>query len=318
MRGVVFALIWLATHGIGAAQADKVHRIGVLGASSSGLDLVRAVTLPELGKLGFAEGQNLVIEMRTGPPGHLPGLAQAVVAANPNAILALDGTSLAAARAETGTIPIVMFGADPVELGFAESLARPGSNVTGIAIFASELDAKRVELLHGALPSARTLAVLMDVSIAGAATRRRRISDVASQLGLKVVVIEAEATHAYEGAFDAMKAAGAEGLAIGASPQFSRDGAPLAELALDRQLATICQWREMAKQGCLLSYGPSRPELFRRTASFLGRILKGELASEVPIERPTKFELVINLNTAKTLGLTIPPTLLARADEVIE
>jgi putative tryptophan/tyrosine transport system substrate-binding protein len=212
----------------------------------------------------------------------------------------------------------VMFGADPVELGFAGSLARPGSNVTGIAIFASELDAKRVELLHGALPSARTLAVLMDVSIAGAATRRRRISNVAAQLGLKVVVIEAEAPHAYEGAFDAMKAAGAEGLAIGASPQFSRDGAPLAELALDRQLATICQWREMAEQGCLLSYGPSRPELFRRTASFLGRILKGELASEVPIERPTKFELVINLNTAKALGLTIPPTLLARADEVIE
>jgi len=183
---------------------------------------------------------------------------------------------------------------------------------------APELDAKRLELLHGALPSGRRIAALVDVSAPGAEARRGRVSDVASQFGLALSVIEADGPQAYEDAFAAMQAAGAQALAIGASPQFARDGARLARLAIERNLPTICQWREMAEQGCLLSYGPSRPDLFRRTASFVARLFQGASLGELPIEQPTNFELVVNAKTAKTLGIDIPPTLLARADEVIE
>jgi ABC transporter substrate binding protein len=200
----------------------------------------------------------------------------------------------------------------------SERVRAGGSNITGLAILAPELDAKRLELLHGALPSGRRIAALVDVSAPGAEARRGRVSDVASQFGLALSVIEADGPQAYEDAFAAMQAAGAQALAIGASPQFARDGARLAKLAIERNLPTICQWREMAEQGCLLSYGPSRPDLFRRTASFVARLLKGASPGELPIEQPTNLELVVNAKTAKTLGIDIPPTLLARADEVIE
>jgi putative ABC transport system substrate-binding protein len=309
------AAVWT---GCALAQTDKINRLAVLGASSRGLDFVRAVTLPELQKLGYAEGQNLVVDMRSGPPAELPELARLLVASKPSAIFALDGTSVAASRRETTTIPIVMFGADPVELGFAQSLARPGSNITGLVILAPELDAKRLELLHEALPSGRRIAALVDVSAPGSAERHRRVSEVASHFGFALSLIEASGPHAYEEAFAAIQQAGAQALAIGASPQFARDGVRLAELALERHLPTICQWREMAQQGCLLSYGPSRPDLFRRTASFVARLFAGASPGDLPIEQPTSFELVINAKTANVLNLKIPPTLLARADEVIE
>jgi putative ABC transport system substrate-binding protein len=319
MRRLVFlAAISLACLSPALAQSNKVQRLAVLAASSRGLDFVRAVTLPELRTLGYVEGQNLVVEMRTGPPAELSGLARALVASSPSVIVALDGVSVTAAQRETTTVPIVIFGADPVELGLAQSLSRSGTNITGLVVLAPELDAKRLELLHGALPQGRRLAALIDASAPGAEERRRRISEVASHLGFVVSVIDAQGPQAYEAAFAAMEAVGAQALAIGASPQFARDGAQLAKLAMERNLPTICQWRDMAEQGCMLSYGPSRPDMFRHTASFIARLLNGALPSELPIEQPTTFELVVNTKTAKTLGLDLMPSLLARADEVIE
>ena len=319
MRRLAFlSIVLLACLGPALAQPDKIHRLVVLAASSRGLDFVRAVTLLELRKLGFTEGQNLIVDMRTGSPTELPGLARALIASSPSVIVALDGGSVRAVRGETMTIPIVAFGADPVELGFAQSLAQPGSNITGLVIMAPELDAKRVELLQGALPSNWRIAALVDVSMPGAEARRRQVSDIATQYGFALSVIDADGPQTYEDAFTAMQVAGAQALAIGASPQFARDGGRLAKLALERNLPTICQWREMAEQGCFLSYGPSRPDLFRRTASIVARLLKGASPGEIPIEQPTNFEFVINTKTAKALGINIPPALLARADEVIE
>jgi putative ABC transport system substrate-binding protein len=317
-RLVILCLVVLTGLGPASAQTGRVHRLAVLGASAHGLDFVRTVTLPELEKLGYRQGQNLVVEMRAGPPADLTDLARALVASSPSVIVALDGASVTAARHETSTTPIVMFGADPVELGFAQSLARPASNITGLVILAAELDAKRLELLHGALPSRLPIAALVDVSAPGVEERHRRVSDVAAQIGFALSVVGAGGPNDYPDAFAGIHAAGARALAIGASPQFARDGARLAALALERQLPTICQWREMAEQGCLLSYGPSRPDLFRRTASFVARLLNGASPGEMPIEQPTNFELVVNLKTAKTLGIDLSPTLLARADVVIE
>lgn len=317
-RLALLSVILLSIITTALSETRTTHRLAVLAASSRGLDFLRTVTLPELQALGYAEGQNLVVDMRTGSPAELPGLARVLVATSPNVIVGLDGASVAAVRDETTTIPIVMFGADPVELGFAKSLSRPQSNITGIVILASDLDAKRLELLYRALPTTQRIAALVDISAPGADERRRRVSDVGSQLGLDLSVIEAEGPQAYDRAFEAMQANAAQALAIGASPQFSRDGARLASLAIARNLPTICQWREMAQQGCFLSYGPSRPDLFRRTATFLGQLLNGVSPRDLPIEQPTKFEFVLNAKTAKTLRVDVPPSLFVLADEVIE
>jgi len=300
------------------AEGQQVHRVALLLQNMRALDAIRAALLPELEKQGFSEGKNLALDVRGGAPEALPGLARELLQLKPKVLVSTGGVALASASLATTTVPIVTFGANPVDLGFSQSMSRPASNVTGVVILVRELDGKRLELIQEALPSARRIATLVNPRAPGVGASRREMSNVAEKAGTELLVVEAAGRADYPTAFARMKAGGASALAIAADPQFNSDAAHLSKLAVDAGLPTVCQWREMAEQGCLLSYGPSYRDMWIRLARYVGAILKGASPRDLPIEQPTGFELVVNTATAKALGITIPPTLLARADEVIE
>jgi putative ABC transport system substrate-binding protein len=292
--------------------------VGLLIQNLGALEAIRSALLPELEKQGFVEGKNLVVDVRAGAGEALPGLARELLEQHPKVLVTSGSVALASASALTSTVPIVTFGANPVDLGFSQSMSRPGSNVTGVVILVRELNAKRLELLHEAFPSSRRVAALVNPRAPGAAASRREMSTVAEKAGTELVVFEASGRADYPEAFAGMSAAGASALAIAADPQFNADAAHLAQLAIGARLPTVCQWREMADQGCLLSYGPSYRGLWVLMARYVGTILKGASVKDLPVEQPTTFELVVNAATAKALGITVPASLLARADEVIE
>jgi putative ABC transport system substrate-binding protein len=302
-------------------QEAKVYRLGVIGLTSETLAMVRAVTVPELEKLGFAEGRNLIIEMRSGRPDELPVVAQDLVSRKPDAILAIGTPPIVAAKEATQTVPIVMYGTMPIELGYAEKLSRPGANVTGIVILSDELDGERLELLLEAAPSARRIAALIPPA---RSLQQRAVNDAslremsrrAATAGIELLPVEA--TDDYGGAFLSMRIGRSDGIVIATYPQFRADIGRLAQFAKEARLSTVCPWREMAEQGCLLSYGPNLTVLYRRAAEYVARLFKGAAPSDLPIEQPTHLELVVNLKTAKVLGIEVPPSFLARADEVIE
>jgi putative ABC transport system substrate-binding protein len=206
---------------------------------------------------------------------------------------------------------------DPVAAGFAASFARPGGNITGIGMLATELDAKRLDLLHEAVPEARRVAVLLISEIRHRSTLAA-MSEAASTDGIELVPVYAEVPASYPRAFTTMRTAGAQALAIVAAPEFNRDAEILAALATDSGLPTMCEWGHMAARGCLLGYGPVGPQLWRRAADYVTRILRGAVPGELPIEGPAHFEFAVNLKTAKQLALTIPTSVLLRADQVIE
>ena len=304
-----------AMSGAASAQAaDKVLRLGLL---QTRVD-VHAMTLAELAKLGFAEGSNLVVDTRTGTSERLPELARELVDVKPDVIIA-GGAAIAAARAATNTIPIVMSysGEDPIAAGFAASVARPGGNVTGLMIWAPELDAKRLQLLHEAVPTARRIAALM-ASPLNRADPLAVMRPVASAVGIELLAFYVESPTDFDAPFAAMRSAGAQALAITADPRFSNSTPKLAALAIEARLATICEWVEMAREGCLIGYGPIPAELRRRAADYVVRIFRGASPGELPIEGPTRFKFAVNVKTAAMLGLTLPPIVLQRADEVIE
>ena len=302
-----------------AQQASKVYRLGVLSPSSGSVDIIRNLTLTELAKAGFAEGQNLIVDVRVGPASQISELARAVVAGNPDAVIAVSDISISAVKALSSTVPIVMsFGTgDPVAAGFAASITRPGGNITGVVMLAPELNAKRLTLLHETMPNARRIAALV-VSAERYETVLGAMRAVASASRFELTTFFAEAPAHYPAAFTAMRSAGAEALIIVSAPEFNRDAEILAALALEVKLPTVCEWSHMAAQGCLFGYGPSQPELRRRTAHYVARIFRGASPAEMPIEGPTRFEFAINLRTAKRLGIELPTGLLLRADEVIE
>ena len=297
----------------------KTYRVAVLSTAASTLADFGKVVLHELAKDGFVEGRNLTISGYFGEPAEMPKLTQEVLAFRPDVVVASSLVSVQAMRMASSTTPIVMsfLGEDPVEQGLVQSLSRPGTNVTGLVLMATELGGKRVALLRELLPSARRLAVL-----APSPPRSRdqvdRMQHVAEGLGFEVRVFHADNSSKYAEAFAGMRKAGSEALAMTAHIEFSQDAKKLADLAVQARIAIIGHWAEMAQQGCVLGYGPDTYALRRRTADFVSRILRGASPGELPIEQPTTFEFVINLKTAKALGLTIPPTLLVRADEVIE
>jgi putative ABC transport system substrate-binding protein len=297
-----------------AQAADKVLRLGLL---ETRVD-VHVMTLAELAKQGFVEGRDLVVETRTGATEQLPELARELVDLKPDVIIA-GGAAIAAARTATSTIPIVMSysGEDPVAAGFAASVARPGGNVTGLMIWAPELDAKRLQLLHEAVPTARRIAALL-ASPLDHKDSLAALRSVAAARGIELLVFYAEFPADYDAAFAAMRSAGAQALAIAADARLSPSAATLAALALKAHLPTVCQRTEMAKAGCLIGYGPIEDELRRRAADYVARILRGASPAELPIEGPTRFAFAINLKTAAALDLTLPQIVLLRADEVIE
>jgi putative tryptophan/tyrosine transport system substrate-binding protein len=304
---------------LAAQPANRIYRLGVLSPSSASVDSIRAVTVPELAKAGFVEGQNLVVDARVALPSQMSELARALVASNPDAIIAVSDISIEAAKAASGKIPVIMsFGTgDPVAAGFAMSITRPGGIVTGVVMLAPELNAKRLTLLYEAIPKARRIAALV-VSEQRYETILQALRAVAAGAGFELSTFFAETPGAYPAAFSAMRSAGAEALIIVSAPEFNRDAEILAALAVEAKLPTVCEWSHMAAQGCLFGYGPNQTELRRRTADYLVRIFRGSTPGELPIEGPTRFQFVVNLKTAKRLGVELPTCLLLRADEVIE
>ena len=300
-----------------AEAAERIWRMGVL--ALAGEEAVRSVILPYLATRGFVEGRNLVVDLRIGVEEQLPELARALVGDKPDVIIAVSDWALDATRAATSTIPIVAapMGANPVLAGVAASWARPGGNVTGVSLIAPELEVKRLSLLHEALPSVRRIAVLANhrkIVEAGLSPLRK----AAAEAGLELIEIWVENPNEYTAAFGVMRGAGVEAIVIVPTPEIIRDTEQLGALAAKAGLPTIGGNRESAQKGLLVGYGPSLRELGRQAAGYVERILNGTQAGELPFQGPTRLDFAINMRTAKALGITVPTSLLLRADEVIE
>jgi ABC-type uncharacterized transport system substrate-binding protein len=325
MRLVVTLLalaLFAAPLSAGAQQARKAPQIGVLGAT-------RAEDLPQseglrhgLRERGYVEGQNIVIEYRwaQGRFERLPELAAELAGLKPAVIVAFVTQASLAARKATSTIPIVMVGVgDPIGAGLVASLARPGGNVTGNSSISVEVVGKSLELLTEVAPGRRRVSILWNPANAVFQTQMVKAAEAASRrLGLQAHVIAASDAGAIDKAFQSMTRERAEALAILSDPVFVAERTRIASLAAKSRLPSVSGVREYAEAGGLVTYGPNFYELYRGAAAYVDRILQGAKPGDLPIEQPTKFELVINMKTAKALGLTIPPSVLARADEVIQ
>ena len=304
-----------------AQTPERVWRVGLLTPNQFSIRTFRQLNLPELAKLGFVEGRNISVQVFSADDAfeRLPALAVELVATKPDVIIAVAPGAIRAARAATSTIPIVMAfgGEDPIAAGWAQSYTRPGGNITGVVLLSPELDGKRLHLLHDTFPKRQRIAVLFHSRSRNTPTDRS-VRAIAQKAGIGIESFYTSGPEEYEATFNAIRSSGADALLIASSPIFANDAARLAELALKAEVPAICEWRDMAGKGCLIAYGVDRAALHRRVADFVARILRGAPASELPIEDPTTFELAVNLKTAKALGIDIPTTLLAQADEVIE
>jgi len=299
-----------------AQPGGKVWRVGILATANPRVydDLIN-----ELRRLGYIQGQNLALELQSaeGKIERLPGLAAELVRGRMDVIIA-GGTeaSVEAARQATNTIPIVLVAIDydPVAKGYGASLARPGGNVTGVFLQQIELTAKRMELLREAFPKLTRVAILWDPS----ATDQFKSADAAARtFGIRVQSLEIGTLGELPGAFATAAKDRADAVFVVTTAVFFRERAQISKLAIERRLPAVYALREFVEAGGFMSYGTNLPEMFRRAAGYVDRIFKGAKAGDLPMEQPTRFELVINLKTAKTLGLTVPPSLLLRADDVI-
>jgi ABC-type uncharacterized transport system substrate-binding protein len=306
------------------AQPPKhVHRIGGLSGivgTTPGRDPFVEAFLEGMRALGYVEGQNLVLEYRPAA-GHyerLPALAAELVQLKPEVIVAQGTPAALAAEDATTTIPIVMVGVgDPVGSGLVASLARPGGNVTGLSTLSPELVGKQLELLKDVLPTVSRVAVLWNPANPVHALTVQEADVAAQALGVQLHRVEAHGPEAFDSAFAAMTRAPAGALLVMGDYMFHQHRRRLAELAATSHLPTMHQGRDYVEAGGLVSYWPSPPDGWRRGATYVDKILKGAKPADLPVEQPTTFELVINLKTAKDLGLTIPPTLLFQATELI-
>src|SRR5215813_8569302 len=273
-----------------------------------------------LSETGYVERQNITIEYRWAAQGEhdqLPALAADLVRRKVNLIAAASTPAALAAKAATATIPIVFeTGLDPIRLGLVASLNRPGGNITGVTQLSSELLSKRLGLLHDVLPVAATIGFLRDQNYPGSDSQARDLQEAARTLGLQVRVVNAATDAEIDTAFASFANLRVGALVVGAGTLFTRQAKQLVTLAARH--APYYQYREYVAAGGLISYGASLSDSYRQTGVYTGRILKGEKPADLPILQPTKFELIINLKTAKALGLTIAPGVLAIADEVIE
>jgi len=300
--------------GVLAQQVRKIPRIGVLtGAVAENAPNAEAFR-QRLRELGYVEGRNIAIEWRWagGDLSRLPGLVQELVNLEVDLIVANSNAPIRAAQRATKTIPIVM-----VYPGDAVALGRPGGNITGLTAQAPDLDGKRLQLLKEVVPGLSRVAVLWDSNQPGGQQRIKDMEPAALTLGLQPQFVEAKSAGEIEGAFVAITRKRAGAVVYSLSPMQFAHRARIAEHAQKIRLPTICGAREYVEAGCLIGYSASWTDLWRRAVYFVDRILKGAKPADLPVEQPTKFDLVINLKTAKALGLTIPQSMLARADEVI-
>ena len=303
-----------------AQPPTHVHRIGYLLGTTQEQEPLLEAFLEAMRALGYVEGQNLVMEYRAaeGQYERLPDLAAELVRLKVDVLLAMNTPAALAAKHATTTIPIVMTGvAYPVGSGLVASLARPGGNITGLASLQHELIGKRLELLKAVLPTVSRVAVLWNPANPAHAVAVRE-ADVATQaLGVQLHLVEARGPDAFDRAFAAMTRAHAGALLVLGDPLVFEHRRRLVELAVRSRLPTMHNIRPYVEAGGLMAYGPRTTDLRRRAAVYVDKILKGAKPADLPVEQPTTFELIINLKTAEALGLTMPPTLLFQADEVI-
>ncbi len=302
-----------------AQQAGKVPRIGFLANVRSPATEGFQQGLREF---GYIEGQNIIVEWRfaEGRFERLPELAEELVLLKVDIIVAPNPFYVEPARRATKSIPIVFaLVPDPVGAGFVQSLARPGGNITGLSSVSDELAGKRLELLKEAVPRVNRVAFLADSRVPGVALRETEIAAHALGVQLDVFRIQdARSVKEMDNVFESMAMKGARAVIEGSSPAFYAQRREIAALALKNRLPLMSAWVESPEAGGFMSYSASYPDLMRRSAVYVDKILKGAKPADLPVEQPTRFELVINLKTAKALGLTIPPPLLLRVDQVIE
>jgi ABC-type uncharacterized transport system substrate-binding protein len=318
---VTFALGLLVAPLTAEAQPqERVRRIGVLTGTTREQDRNVKAFLEGMRALGYVEGQNLVLEYRGSAGQHerFPAFAAELVRLQVDVLLVGPTPAALAAKDTTTTIPIVLAGVgDPVGSGLVASLARPGGNVTGVSVLQPEVVGKQLEFLKEVLPTVSRVAVLWNPAHPGHALLVRAADVAAQALGVQLHLLEARGPDAFDSAFAAMTSADAGALLVLGDPMFSQHRSRLAELAATSRLPTVHNDRAYVEAGSLLCYGASHPDMYRRAAVYVDKILKGAKPGDLPVEQPTTFELVINLKTAQALGLTIPPTLLFQATEVI-
>jgi len=274
-----------------------------------------------LREFGYVEGRNLTIEYRwaAGKEERLQELAAELAGLKVDIIVGAAGPAISAAKRVTSTIPIVMaVVSDPVDTGLVSSLAHPGGNVTGLTLMTAELSGKRMQLMRELVPQATRIGVLTRSAAAPAPYFLERMRSAAQQLGVQVLVHDVNETEDLPGAFVAMQRERAQGLIVPISPFVSNNATRIIELAAKYRLPTMYEVRRIVEDGGLVSYGPNTVEMYRRAAFYVDKILKGARPADLPVEQPTKYELVVNMKTAKTLGLKIPQSVLVRADEVIQ
>jgi len=309
--------------GTQAQPSGKVYRIGLLSSQS-------ASTIPQEGPkafrqklrdLGYVEGRDLVIESRwaDGRYERLPALAKELARLNVDLILTPDGIAPAlAAKGATKTIPIVFFAGDAVESGLVPSIARPGSNLTGISGLTAGLDAKRLEILKQALPAATHVGILWNPENLTGVPQRNRMALAAEALQVQPRMLEARSPSEIDNAFTVAARERLDAVLVLADPMLTSQRKRIVELAARARLPLVAYFRAFAEAGALVSYGPNTIEIFSQLVVYVDKVLKGARPADLPVEEPTKYELVINLKTAKALGLTIPQSLVGRADALIQ
>jgi putative ABC transport system substrate-binding protein len=302
-----------------AQQRKTIPRVGYLTQRAS-VSPVEEAFQQGLRDLGYIDGQNLITEYRFagGSVEKLPELAAELIALKVDVVFASGSEATQATRRQTTTIPIVTISTNPLGLGFVASLARPGGNVTGLSLLGPEVAGKRLDLLKQMVPGLARAAVFWNPNDPGAAFSLKETQAAAAKLGIQLQILETRTLDEIGSAFAAVAKEGAQAIVVLPAPLLDTNAARIAALAQSARLPTVFFSSGSVRDGALISYGTDFPAIWRRAAYFVDRILKGVKPADLPVEQPTKFELVINLKTAKALGLIVPDKLLARADEVIE
>jgi putative tryptophan/tyrosine transport system substrate-binding protein len=324
LLGASAAILATPLHSIDAFadEPTKLPVIGFLGSPTPGSATTLVTAFRHgLEEMGYIEGQNVAIDYRwaEGRFEQLPALVADLVGRKVDVIAADAVTSARAAKDATPKIPVVFIsGGDPVERGLVASFARPGGNLTGVAIMVTELAPKRFELLSEMVPQAGLIALLVNPNNVQTDSVIKGLREAARSKAVQLQILKASTEAEIDAAFDTLMQLHAGALVVGPDPFLNNRREQLVALAARHTVPAIYEWRESVAAGGLISYGPSLSGAFRQLGIYAGKILKGASPADLPVEQPTKFELVINLRTAKALGLTIPPSILARADEVIE